>query len=148
MNRTIQPVRLGIGLLAAAVLAAGLLLGAHSQPTPAAATATIGTVEFDATSDTIQVLGNTVLGTSSTYEVVLFQPSVGGASGTIFKEHTFGGEDKLLYAGIDEIIGSNLGAGALDAPGLSLSADAWHHIAFVQDGETGCVVVQGLLFHC
>ena len=55
----------------------------------------------------IQVLGNTVLGTSATYEVVLFQPSVGGASGTIFKEHTVAAENKLLYAGIDLIIGNN-----------------------------------------
>ena len=100
-----------------------------------AAVAVAGSLEFDATSDTIQVLGNTVLGTSATYEVVLFQPSVGGASGTIFKEHTFAAEDKQLYAGIDRILGYNYPVGLLDAAGLSLSADAWHHIAFVQDGS-------------
>ena len=147
MSRTIHPRTIGPYVLASVLLAAVLLIRPYAGAPGAAADAPVGSLNFHLPTDTIQVGGNgtnstTVLGTSSTYEVVFYQPSGTGASGHIYFEGT-----KTLYAGVAQVLGYNypVGLTVLDTaiPGtciapcpFPLSADAPHHVAFVQDADS------------
>lgn len=90
---------------------------------------------FDATTDTIHVAGQTILGTAATFEArLLLQP---GGAGQIFMEQADGAEDKRLVlndtgpAGIGFTLGANMTSFSSSA---TVVAGLFHHIAFVRDG--------------
>jgi len=105
---------------------------------------------FDDPTDTIQVQGQTVIGTASTYEaVVLFPRSADPSTGDwhLFNEHVSGFENKLLTARPTVIVGYNFliaGETALVAE-VTLARNEWHHIAFVYDGAEERIYVDGTL---
>ncbi|MDQ4127661.1 MAG: Ig-like domain-containing protein, partial [Actinomycetota bacterium] len=125
-------------LLAALVLAAG---GAQAQSAGSAAF-------FDENTDTIQVSGQTVIDTTSTYEAVISFPS-DGSGGNVFNEWTNFQEDKTLYVSPSptNITGFNFGssAGELRADGFELSTDTWHHVAYVDDSVQERLYLDGTL---
>jgi hypothetical protein len=93
---------------------------------------------FDDVTDTIDVSGQTVIGSASTYEAVVMFPSGTGAEGRIFNEWTNFLEDKFLYAGPDLVGGYNFASPCCpEASGLALAPDVFHHVAYVLDGAAG-----------
>jgi hypothetical protein len=115
-----------------AVLAAVLVLAVHAP------TARAEYILFDEVTDTIDVSGQTVIATASTYEAVVMFPSGTGAAGRIFNEWTNFLEDKFLYAGPDLVGGYNFSSPCCpEASGLALAPDVFHHVAYVLDGAAG-----------
>ncbi len=109
--------------------------------TPAAAQ----TAFFDDPTDVIQVDGQTVIGTASTYEAVVLFPSGVGAGGRLFNEWTGFQEDKLLRAGPTFVEGYNYpGSGTLYSA-ATVMPDVWHHVAFVYDGAEERLYLDGVL---
>ena len=109
-------------------LAASFLAPPVSSQVPA------GSIFFDQISDTIEIAGHTVLGTTATFEARVFFPTGVGDDGGVFTEWTQFAEDKVLYAGPDYVAGYThpiVGMLLQFAPTLTL--DAWHHLAFVHD---------------
>jgi len=102
---------------------------------------------FDAATDTIQIAGQTTLGSAATFEarVLLLLPAGGG--GTVYFEQANGREHKQLAL-------SEAGVGAigftLPTNQTSISADVavstgvFHHIAFVRDGGEERLYLDGL----
>ena len=116
--------------------AAALLLG--SSPLRAQV------ARFDATTDTIHVAGQTVLGTTATFEArLLLQP---GGGGQIYMEQVSGLEDKRLVlndtgpAGIGFTGGTNITA--FFSP-VAVAAGVFHHVAFVRDGSQERLYLDG-----
>jgi hypothetical protein len=96
-----------------------------------------GALHFDETTDNIQVAGHTVLATAATFEARLFFPSGSGGAGMVFNEWTFGAEDKQLQAGPDRLRGYTFNTAPVLQHLTTLTADVWHHVAFVYDGGLG-----------
>jgi hypothetical protein len=132
-----------LGLLAGGVL----LFVAQRESSAEVGGGTSGLAYFDQSTDTIQVSGQTVIGTASTYEAVVQFPSNGGAYGNLFNEWTDFQEDKLLQAGPSDILGFNFGASSdvVSASGLTASRDIWHHVAYVYDGSQERLYLDGTL---
>jgi hypothetical protein len=128
---------LGLTLALAAIAALAAL-----APAPA-----LGQVaRFDAITDTIRIAGQTVLGTSATFEArVLLEP---GGGGSIYFEQVSGSEDKRLAldetgpAGIGFTLPSN--QTAFLAP-VTVSTGVFHHVAFVRDGSQERLYLDGSL---
>jgi hypothetical protein len=112
-----------------AVLASSCLAAAAEGQVPT------GAIFFDQTSDTIVAAEQTVLGTTATFEARVFFPTGVGAGGRVFNEWTNFQEDKLLLADPTGLNGYSYPvAGTLLVASTPLTADTWHHIAFVHDG--------------
>jgi uncharacterized repeat protein (TIGR01451 family) len=133
----------------ATVLAVALPLASvgSSSPIRVVRAAGAGHAVFDATTDTIQVSGQSVIGTQSTIEAIVRFPSAAHATGTIFNEWTSAAEDKLLRAGItpNHVIQGFHYPNAIDsatAPGLT--TNTWHHIAIVYDGSAQRIYLDGV----
>jgi hypothetical protein len=96
-----------------------------------------GSVYFNDPTDSIQVDGQTVLGTDSTYEAVIHFPAATGAAGYIFNEWMAFQEDKQFGAGPGGFHGYNhpVGGGNVILYAGSLAVDSVHHVAFVQDSS-------------
>jgi hypothetical protein len=123
--------------LLAAAAAAGLIAAAplHAQ-----------VARFDATTDTIAVAGQTVLGTTATFEArVLLQP---GGSGSVYMEQANGTEHKQLSmnetgpAAIGFTLPTN--QTSFFVP-VAVSAGVFHHVAFVRDGGEERLYLDGNL---
>lgn len=117
----------------------------------AATAAHAQTVHFDDPTDTIQIDGQTVIGTACTYEAVILFPSQGGIGGMIFNEFTNALEDKqfsLAFAGgalPSTFTGYNFPASTVLSDTVTVAADTWHHVAFVYDGTEERLYVNGVL---
>ncbi len=136
-------VLVGTALVATALAAllAALVLGASSAQAQSAGSAAF----FGESTDTIQVSGQTVIGTTSTYEAVISFPT-SGASGLLFNEWTWGEEDKMLGAGFSDITGYNYPNVLRVLVGsVTLSPNVWHHVAFVYDGSQEHIYLDGTL---
>jgi hypothetical protein len=103
---------------------------------------------FDQDTDTIAVAGQTIIGTSFTFETrVLFTDEYNG-QGSIFNEFTSGYEDKALQAGPSGFggyahpIAPSLEAIESTSP---LTLGVFHHIAYVYDGSTEMLFLDGQL---
>jgi hypothetical protein len=99
---------------------------------------------FDATTDTIQIAGQTTLATAATFEArVLLQP---GGGGSVFFEQADGREHKQLavdatgISGMGFTLPSNQSSFFAAVP---VTAGAFHHIAFVRDGSTERLYLDG-----
>lgn len=112
-----------------------------------------GVAFFDDLTDTIEVSGQTVFGTASTYEAIVLWPSAhGGGSGgsQLFNEWQNFFEDKYL-AVVPGPSGGLFGYNHPVNPGLVISAttpvsfDQWHHVAFVYDGSEERLYLDGTL---
>ena len=101
---------------------------------------------FDATTDTIAMAGQTVLGTSATFEARLLIEAAGG--GSVYFEQANGREHKQLALSETGVSGMGF---TLPTNQTSLSGDVavstgvFHHIAFVRDGGQERVYLDGLL---
>lgn len=100
---------------------------------------------FDDPTDVIQVDGQTVIGTASTYEAVVLFPSGSGAAGRLFNEWTGFQEDKLLLAGPSVVTGYNYPASGVLNSTPAVLPDVWHHVAFVYDGAEERLYLDGNL---
>jgi hypothetical protein len=131
-----------VAATALAVLLAALVWTAGDARAQSAGSAAF----FDEATDTIQVSGQTTIGTTSTYEAVVSFPT-SGASGRVFNEWTNFQEDKLLEVGLSYIFGFNFpdSAGGIQANDLTLSTDTWHHVAYVDDGSQERLYLDGTL---
>ncbi len=90
---------------------------------------------FQAHTDTIAVSGQTVLGNAATFEALVMFPTGTGADGAIFEEWTNFAEDKQLWAGPTYLRGFVYSSPCcLDSSSNPLSADVFHHVAYVLDG--------------
>ncbi len=100
---------------------------------------------FSQTTDTIQVLGQTVLGSQATVEaVVLFTGNLNG-EGNIFNEWTNNFEDKHLLAGPNRLYGYGLlSLGAVDVA-ATVSLGAWHHVVYEYDGAVQRLYIDGIV---
>jgi hypothetical protein len=139
------PIRIAL-LGAMLALVSVLLFFTASGGTPAQAAGAGSAAFFGENTDTIQVSGQTVIGTTSTYEAVISFPA-SGTDGRVFNEWTDFQEDKMLQVGPSYIFGFNFpdGAGGIQASNLTLSADAWHHVAYVDDGSQERLYLNGTL---
>ena len=106
---------------------------------------------FERHTDTIQAAGQTVVDQSATYEAIFLLPSSHPHGGNIFNEWTSGQEDKMLAVSRNEIFGDNY-EGTAPYGGLMLlygtvtvSVDAWHHIAMVTDANEDRMYLDGKL---
>ena len=131
------PLLAGIAIMFLLVVPAVIAAIAPRHARPAFAQPPPGAVEFDQISDSIGVAGQTVLGTSSTYEGLVYFPAATGATGGVFNEWTDFFEDKQLNAGPTGASGFNFAIFPILNYNASITFDAWHHIAFVQDGGNG-----------
>jgi Concanavalin A-like lectin/glucanases superfamily len=114
--------------LAAVALAATLAAFPGSAQVPA------GTVQFDQVSDTIQASGQTVMGTTATFEARVFLPSGHSGTGRIYNEWESALEDKVLVVGTNLVTGFAFSTALIMNSFTPVSEDAWHHVAFVHDG--------------
>ena len=98
---------------------------------------------FNRPSDTIQIGGNTVLGTQATYEAIVML--TGGSAGFVFNEHRSGAEDKQLSAGVSVCSGYGWPNGAPNTLQASLELEpfVWHHVAYSNDGFEERLYVDG-----
>jgi hypothetical protein len=101
--------------------------GGGADATPA------GSLYFNDVTDTIQIEGQTVLGTDATYEALVYFPAGAGAGGTIFNEWTIFLEDKLLAAGPGGLTGYAFSTGPLAVFNTASTFDSWLHVAYVKD---------------
>jgi hypothetical protein len=104
-----------------------------------------GVIFFDTATDTIEVSGQTIIGTASTYEATIMFPSSGGATGVIFNEWTEAAEDKYIATGPSTIQGYNFFSECCLTATVSLAPNVFHHIAFVYDGTEERIYVDGTL---
>ena len=102
---------------------------------------------FDASTDTIAIAGQTVLGTSATFEArVLLSPG-GDSGGSVYFEQANGREHKQLalsessFAGIGFTLPSNQTSLSAD---VTITAGVFHHIAFVRDGGEERLYLDGV----
>lgn len=136
--------------LASALVACAMAMGItrHAQATMASYTS--GFARFASTSDTIQVLGNTVFNQGDfTYEMhIRFR--AGAASGRIISEQRNTYEDKSIHLDADGnyvttaaysslVTGANLG----QIPGFP-QAEEWMHLAYVRNGGTLTIYLNGV----
>ncbi len=102
---------------------------------------------FDQPTDTIQLTGNTTLGTAYTIEAFVYATvQTPGDEGRLFAEQHDAQEDKWLIAN-----GTNTSGGSwnnqCDASGASagpLPLASWHHVAFMRVSGTYNVYVDGV----
>ncbi len=100
---------------------------------------------FDEPTDVIQIDGQTVIGTSMTYEAVILFPSGVGAGGYLYNEWTNFQEDKTLRAGPGFVEGYDYPVGSSLFSGVTMTPDIWHHVAFVYDGAEERLYLDGIL---
>jgi hypothetical protein len=118
-------------------LALSAVLGTHAQA---------GSLFFNDTTDSVTLDFNSVIGTTMTIEAVF---AVTGTSGLLFNEHQSFAEDKQF--GVGSAPNSNYGFAFPNGGGNLLlapdpiSANAWHHIAYVLDGSQERLFIDGLL---
>ena len=89
---------------------------------------------FDDVNDTIDVSGQTVLGSAATFEAVVMFPTGTGADGAIFEEHLAFGEDKQLQAGPSFLRGFAYNSTCCLQSTDPIAPDVFHHVAYVLDG--------------
>jgi len=101
---------------------------------------------FDQTTDTIQAAGQTVIGTTATYEAVVQFTNGLQAGGNIYNEWTNFLEDKQLNVGPTYVFGYNhpVSSDANTFP-ATLSLNTWHHVAYVLDGTQERFYLDGTL---
>jgi hypothetical protein len=101
---------------------------------------------FDATTDTIAIAGQTVLGTTATFEArVLIEP---GGGGSVFFEQANALEHKQLALSETGVIGMGFTLPTNQTPltaDVVVSAGVFHHIAFVRDGGEERLYFDGLM---
>ncbi len=105
-----------------------------------------GAILFDQSTDTISVPGQTVVGTTSTYEArILFTPTYNGY-GSAFNEWADGLEDKKFDVGPSSFDGLNVpvNAGSPIGAGVAMTANVWHHVAYVYDGSQERLYLDGV----
>jgi hypothetical protein len=101
-------------------------------------------VRFDDPTDSILVSGQTVLGTSCTYEARVLVTSSSSPAGDVFNEWTDGLEDKYF-----SIIPPTIAAFSYPIafppmqPTFPLTPNVWHHLAYVYDGSQERMYVDG-----
>jgi hypothetical protein len=108
-----------------------------------------GEILFDSPTDSIGILGNTVLDSTCTFEAwVMFTPEHNGG-GFVFNEWTDYAEDKALAVDprIPSVSGYTYPPVGNDwltgYPGYSLVDGSWHHIAYVRNGNADHVYLDG-----
>ena len=102
---------------------------------------------FDATTDNISVIGDSVIGTAATIEARVNVVNIDSTGGNIFSEWSDGREDKDLSIVPDQTI-----YGYLFHPGgftplissATVSLNTWHHLAYVYDGSEERLYLDGL----
>lgn len=124
------------------VLSLSLYLACAWAATPAQAQV----ARFDALTDTISIAGQTVLGTTATYEArLMLQP---GGGGSIYIEQGNATEDKRLVlndtgpAAIGFTLGQNQTTFFTSA---TVTPGVFHHVAFVRDGGEERLYLDGSL---
>jgi hypothetical protein len=103
-----------------------------------------GYAQFDAATDTIQVSGNSILGTAATIEARINITTTAG--GCVFNEWANGYEDKYLGVGSGRVFGFLYHVGGYGALGSSttISLNTWHHLAYVYDGTQERLYLDGI----
>jgi hypothetical protein len=100
---------------------------------------------FDRDTDTIAVSGNTVLGTTATFEVIF---ALTGSGGSFYFEQVDGREHKQLAASSNSVMGFAFTLGSNETS-FSLSTtvppNVFHHLAFVRDGTEERLYLNGVL---
>jgi len=104
-----------------------------------------GTALFSRTTDTIQASGQTVLGTTATFEAVIMLPAHGTSAGSVFNEWTDNLEDKRLYVGTNFLHAYGLLSRGAVETNVTISVGTWHHIAYVFDGSQQRLYLDGML---
>jgi hypothetical protein len=102
---------------------------------------------FDATTDTIAIAGQTILGTSATFEARVQLGAGGDSGGSVYFEQANGREHKQLalsetsLGGVGFTLPSNQTALGAD---VTITAGVFHHIAFVRDGGEERLYLDGV----
>lgn len=126
-----------LSILIAGVLTLGTLCAANASY-----------ILFDQPTDTIDVAGQTVIGSSLTIETRVLFTDEYNEPGRIFNEWTLGYEDKLLYGGSKMIMGYSHPT-ALSMTVISsdstLTIGSSHHLAYVYDGSEERLYLDGQL---
>jgi len=98
---------------------------------------------FDDSTDVILVDGQTMIGSTATYEAILLFPSDTSANGNVFNEWTSSQEDKVIRSGPSFSFGYNWMIASPTGGSILLMPDVWHHIAFVLDAGGSRLYVDG-----
>jgi hypothetical protein len=101
---------------------------------------------IDQVTDSALVSGHTILGTAVTFETWYMPTSTLNTPGMIFNEWRFVTEDKQFGVGGNRNYGFLAGAssGEFDTT-TSLTLNQWHHIAYVYDGSSQRLYLDGTL---
>lgn len=116
-----------------------------------ASTASGQTARFDEPTDTILLSAPTALGTIATFEAVVLFPSEGGLGGMVYNEWSFAAEDKQFPVYFSPSGPSTLVGYAFPRSGgaflaeAKVSADTWHHVAYVIDTAEERLYLDGVL---
>ena len=107
-----------------------------------------GVMLFDEATDTIQVSGQTVLGTAATYEAQIMFTDAYSGKGHVFNEWKRAGEDKNLLAGPSFIRGFSYNInwpspGTFDV-NTTISLNNGHRLAYVYDGSEERIYQDGV----
>jgi hypothetical protein len=110
-----------------------------------AVSAGAGGIYFANPTDTIAISGQSEITTAATYEVVIKFPPCNRGTGRVFNEWQAFAEDKLLSVGPTGLCGYNhpLGGGTVLCVNTNLTADSFHHVAFVYDGSEERLYLDG-----
>ena len=107
-----------------------------------------GLALFSNTSDTINIAGNTSLGSAATIEVRIYLTASPIGPTNIYNEYASAQQDKHLGFDGNELDGFFFGVGTtantLRVP-LTLSLNTWHQLAFVYDGSQERMYLDGSL---
>lgn len=94
-----------------------------------------GYASFNTLTDTINVDGDSVLGTAATFEArILLLSPVNSVDGFVFNEWKLSAEDKRLSMGASGAFGHAWPISALYYGG-AIQLNVWHHLAYVYDGS-------------
>jgi hypothetical protein len=102
---------------------------------------------FDASTDTISVTGNSVIGTAATIEARVNISVNDGTNRNIFNEWAFDQEDKHLLINPNQTIyGYTYHPGGYTGlmSSTTVSLNTWHHIAYVYDGSEERLYLDGI----
>ena len=107
-----------------------------------------GALLLDATSDTISVQGETIIGSACTYEARLaFGAFSYGWEGRIFDEWTYALDDKTLNVSGSYVLGYAFPVNRSSelVGNHEFTKHIWHHVAYIYDGSEERIYVNGQL---
>jgi hypothetical protein len=118
---------------------AGLRATAVAFPLVAAASASAQAARFSRSTDTVRILGETVLGDHYTFEAVVMRESADDLASNRQEDKAFA----VNGVGVSGAVWSHGCSSSGLSAGHTFPVNTWHHVALVRDGGTFKIFVDG-----